>query len=335
MNNSLVISAGHSTTQVAWLSSEGLQISSGEGVNLHHTTPDQATTIIKALVAKLNIGDTTIDRCVLVLPGVSTSADLDDANELLRRIIDGKSVKARRVIDDTIAALIANTGTMNGVVAIAGSGASVFCGGNLRRPPSPACWPYKMDGWGPILGDRGGGTYVGFLLLQRTCQSFDETGEPPAWISSLDDCQFAVEDIQNWFDQLLRDEPIRWRTELAQLAKVVTERLREHPDDEFCKSIVNQAAREIAGTINTAIDFHNAEGLPVICYGGMFFHSDDYFQNVTRSVNSTYDSPVELADYRPIVGGLAVCISESWEPTDTAQIIAFADTSEKLSAIRI
>ncbi len=97
-----------------------------------------------------------------------------------------------RVDEDVAAALVGAFGpeelaSHGGAVLIAGTGANCF-GQNASG------WRVRADGWGPMLGDRGSGFWLGEAAIRAAVAAIDGVGEP----TSLSDAllaHFAVADL--------------------------------------------------------------------------------------------------------------------------------------------
>lgn len=107
----------------------------------------------------------------LSMPGISHPNHLSEAKNLLTAI--PALAKANLVLDDTITGLIAGIGNLKGICAFSGSGSSVFNGNDLVLPPEIAPRPNKIDGYGPLLGDRGSGFKISIELLSKSLNLWD------------------------------------------------------------------------------------------------------------------------------------------------------------------
>lgn len=285
-------------------------------MNLHTLSRQEAADRLGAILEadQIVLGTTAIDSLTFVLPGVASKLDLQDAKTVLE-IAGHAGPPAPAVVDDTVAALLANLCTIEGVCAIAGSGASVFCGHtSLLDIPSPARYPFKFDGWGPLLGDFGGGFTIGMGLLREICRSIDRDCDCPDVFFSLLEKEQAngLEDpakIQGWFDSLIRTDPESWKLRISDLAAVVTGHLREKPDDQICRRLVDYGAEELAHTIAIALEHNNIVKSQVICQGGMFRHCSQFYHALQEHVSGRgFELTFTLAEWHPVLGGLLIAL---------------------------
>ncbi len=144
------------------------------------------------------------------------------------------SLRAERVAV-TSDAVIAHAGALNGqpgVVLIAGTGVvalAIGADGALRT----------ADGWGPWLGDEGGGTWIGAAGLRAALRAHDGRG-PSTVLLAAARARFGA--------------PQRWPTQLndgAALAKFAPDVLGAK-DDTAARAIVQAAADALAATARAA-----------------------------------------------------------------------------------
>jgi len=127
--------------------------------------------------------------------------------------------------------VIAHAGALDGrpgVVLIAGTGVvalAIDAGGGLRT----------ADGWGPRLGDEGGGAWIGTAGLRAALRALDGRGAPTAL---LDAARARFGPPKTWPAQL---------TDAAALASFAPDVLAAE-DDPVASAIVSAAAESLAAT---------------------------------------------------------------------------------------
>lgn len=333
MSIALSIASGHTRSVALLWKSHKLQVATAASLSFHHV--DRATIIqrLKGLRKTLGLGNASLPT-VITLPGVSHPAHITIASELLKAA--GWNPEDCRHIDDTVAGLIAELGTLDGVCAFSGTGASVFVGVGLPVLPSPAVRPYKLDGWGPLLGDRGSGFRLGLGVVRLALKHFDNFGTKPGFYRDFQALEPELEDpanAQNWFDQLLESKSrtrgkqsgLNWNVRIARLAQIVTRRLESLSPEQFDNpgkynldhdtcgliSLLIESAVDMAESINSALSQSEEcsnRAVPVVCHGGNFRFSEHYLRIVSESVRSL-SSRVIRAHRHPVIGGLAVAMS--------------------------
>jgi N-acetylglucosamine kinase-like BadF-type ATPase len=319
MSYCIGISSGHRKTfAVAICSDEVAEFARvDESLNFHNANSQTIVRtlrrIVEELVARLGGSQRELlndpkNRIVLSLPGVSTEENRELGLYFLRTI-GCQDNRVMRVVDETWSGLVAGLLQERGICAFAGSGASVFFGHEGFQLGKP----HKLDGYGVILGDYGGGFRVAVHLLEEIGKTIDAEVKPlPLFAEVYEQLKPDLEKpegLQAWFDSLFtgakRDA---WRQEVAKLAQVVTEAADRETPDPTAKRIIEQAADEMAKTIKTGLRrFGDAcQGLPITCQGGMFRFSKLYFERVQYLVANEEprfpDNEVRKALYHPVVG---------------------------------
>ena len=294
---------------------------------------------------------------LLSLPGVSTTQDLITGEKC---VLDSSwpIAKTRNycIVDDTYAGLVAGALSTQGICAFAGTGASVYMGTpygkNRVFQPIKA---FKLDGYGPMLGDHGSAFRLAMSTLERICREFDFPiiTDPPQegrgihglpklfdelvkQMKTLVHPEFAEWNfLQNWFDALMANRSPDWRFKIADLAKIITP--AADAGDSFAKAMVDDAAKGMADTLGRALtldDFEDMHSVAIFCQGGMFRHSKWYLDRVafwlrdeTKGWGKT--NPVKLSTFRHCVGALLIAVSQNWTVpnTDVVELISTALSS--------
>jgi N-acetylglucosamine kinase-like BadF-type ATPase len=89
-------------------------------------------------------------------------------------IVDHSSSSSVLIYNDAVAALASGTqGRLHGLVVISGTGMICFC----YRDDGCDEGPWRVGGWGPLLGDRGSGFSIGQRVLEAVCEHVDGRGD--------------------------------------------------------------------------------------------------------------------------------------------------------------
>ena len=135
-------------------------------------SPHGATLAEAAIVAAAGplVQEAGLDRIDAVCAGVAGAiAAPDAARDLARRLCDGLPSAEAVVTSDAVTSHAGALGGGPGTVLAAGTGAvaiAVSADGALRR----------TDGWGPWLGDEGGGAWIGLRGLRAALRAGDVRG---------------------------------------------------------------------------------------------------------------------------------------------------------------
>ena len=111
------------------------------------------------------LGDRDIspDAICLGIAGVDRPQDAQAVTEIMRRI----GYKTRTlVVNDALVALVAGAGDQPGVVVVAGTGSIAYGRDAAGRAA-------RAGGWGYLLGDEGGGFWIGRAALSAVVRQFD------------------------------------------------------------------------------------------------------------------------------------------------------------------
>ena len=156
----------------------------GRGVNTTQNTPEQAEAHMReCLDQALPEGITEVGTVYVVLVG--------DA-QVLQRVVRERIPKVGRFVffGEDVSGLLAGSGHRTGILALAGTGADVFHVHGDR--------PYGLVGaLGPIIGDQGGGTWIGLQAVRAVGRAFYGWGEKTMLTQLIDEHFNAKGDIWN------------------------------------------------------------------------------------------------------------------------------------------
>jgi N-acetylglucosamine kinase-like BadF-type ATPase len=204
-----------------------------DGVSRTSGSDDRVAAAVVAVWRSL--GSPEVDRAVLGL----TTAPMDrrEAMMLGRRV--GSAIAAREVwvCDDSVTSHAGALSLGAGVSLIAGTG--VAC---LAVPPSGP--PRMVGGHGYLLGDEGGGFWIGREGLRAALRAREGRG-PETGLTSLAQARFGD----------LAGVPVRVHDDVRAVnavAQFATDVLGAAASDAVAESIVGAAADELAGVVTAA-----------------------------------------------------------------------------------
>ncbi|MBZ6474940.1 N-acetylglucosamine kinase [Streptomyces griseocarneus] len=195
--------------------------------------------------------------CVAVCVGAAGMAMLgDDLRAVLPDALrDALGTDRLALASDAVTAYAGALGQRPGVVVAAGTGL-VALGTDLSAEGG---WR-RADGWGHLLGDCGGGAWIGRAGLEAALRAYDgRTGGSPALLARSE----AVFGPAPRLPGLLYPRPDR----PAVLASFAPEVGRCAPDDPVAAGILRAAARHIAAAAAAACP---AQAADVALTGGLF-----------------------------------------------------------------
>jgi N-acetylglucosamine kinase-like BadF-type ATPase len=241
-----------------------------------------------------------VSRIVVALPGAGRQSDFELACDFVRS--SGWDSELFQILDDTWAGLYEMTLSEKGICAFAGTGASVCVSAKSFTPGDVQ----KVDGWGPVIGDYGSGfqLVVDFFRLYRRrldkgehCALFERILAEHAEITGSDN-------VQMWVDLLFQYDREDWSAQFAKLGRTISAAAELSPlQDPDARDLVVKTARDMAYSINIAVDRFGAEALPLVLQGGLFLTSELYRETVCRNIQS-HRGNILLGHLGPVFGAL-------------------------------
>jgi N-acetylglucosamine kinase len=201
--------------------------------------------------------DISLDGICLGIAGVDRPRDAHAVAAIMRRI----GHKTRTVVvNDALVALVAGAGDQAGVVIVAGTGSIAYGRDSEGRAA-------RAGGWGYLLGDEGGGFWIGRHALSAVVRQFDQRG-PATLLTGLVLQQMHLsapaELVHAIYDHGLQ------RHAIAGLSSVV-HRAAE-AGDAVARDILDRAASELAAAAASVVTRLGMRGdmFPTILAGGIF-----------------------------------------------------------------
>jgi len=299
---------------------------------------DSESCLLGELLNDLGIDDLKLVskkyRVAYVAPNAAHLSDIVNCRSIVERSgIEWNSNCI--VIDSAVASLLANLNSFYGACSFSSSSAAVFCGVKIFRAPLGVSYPLKLDGRAAPLGGFGAGDDIGLKLLQEIYQQYDWFGKEPDIVEAvIREMQVeCVADLANCFERLMFTAPLRWRAKLSDLACLVTASLSENPHDRFCLELIEDAAKQMSDTTRRCLTANDAIGVDVVCQGGMFRHSQHYFDFFKSRIGT--EGTCTIARRRPVLGGLTVALGDNWQPCEEDPVLIierdFPDHYQELS----
>lgn len=232
----------------------------------------------------------------LGMTGLLTLADRPDA---LHSALGGRlGVVTTAVVSDTVTALVGGLGLHPGAVVAAGTGA-VALGTDLA-----ARWD-RVDGWGHLFGDDGGGAWVGAAGLRAAARAHD--GRPGGSDRLLAAGRERFGDPDEW-PRALYPYPDR-AGRLASFVPAVA--AAAGAGDAVAEGILAAAGRELATSLATAARAVDRTGTtPRATWTGGLFAVGDLLTRPFAAAFAELDPTLELVAPRGsgVDGALAIAV---------------------------
>ena len=296
----LGIDAGGTKT-VCFLADERghvLAESHGGGANLQASGELEVEKVLHQVMEEtLDSRDIRPDAICLGIAGVDRPSDAQSVQSIMRRI----GFKTRVVVvNDALVALVAGAGQQAGVVIVAGTG-SIAYGVDASRH---AC---RSGGWGYLLGDEGGGFWIGRAALAAVVRQFDGRG-PATRLTELVLAQMHLatpsELIHAIYDRGLQ------RPLVAGLADVVQQAMLA--GDAVAAHILARAGEELVSAASSVVTRLGMRGdvFPTILAGGIFRAIPALSSDVcTRMAEVAPRSEVKPLEVEPAMGAITLALA--------------------------
>ena len=211
---------------------------------------------------------------VLAMASVGTGGN----RETVRRIAEEiglAAVDSIRVDIDLVAALAGGLGGEPGIALIAGTGSS--CYGRDAFGTT-----VQVGGWGSLLDDVGGATWVGTQAMVAAIRAFDGRGQATILEERVME-RFGLGNMRELLPKV--DAEANVRAARAQLSRLVTVAAAE--GDEVAIKILRVGADALAECVATAhrqLRF-DGEGVPVVVTGGLAENVPEYRMMIHGAVS--------------------------------------------------
>jgi N-acetylglucosamine kinase-like BadF-type ATPase len=298
----LGLDAGGTKTVCLLADGEGRVISSarGPGANLSaHGELEVEKVLHEVMESAMTGRDTRPTAICLGMAGV----DRHDDNAIVRGIMRRIGYKAPTlVVNDALIALVAGAGEGPGIVLIAGTG-SICYGRNAVGEAA------RAGGWGYVLGDEGGGYWIGRQTLTAVLRHKDGRGPATSLTPRVLE-HFDIHDPSELVKEVYLRDPRR-RT-VAALGEAVQAAALE--GDVVAKQILTQAADELslaAGSVAARLGLRG-ERFPFVLSGSILRLLELLRENVTRRLMEVAPrSEPRMLDIEPAMGAVHLALAEA------------------------
>ncbi|MCZ7540948.1 MAG: hypothetical protein M5U29_13790 [Anaerolineae bacterium] len=212
----------------------------------------------------------------------------------LRQVVTAVTPHARLALSaDYEIALAGALGKRCGVLVLAGTGSLAY-GVNARGEAALG------GGWGYLLGDEGGGYWIGMEGLRAVARALDGRGP----ITPLTTAVLSALGLSNRSDLIrwLYDDPGGHTRELAELARLMLEQAASDPE---AAAIVQRAADELAQVAGTVIRRLNMESPEFAFAGGLLSEPNPLTEALCRALRLP---AVPVARYPPVIGAALLAL---------------------------
>ena len=301
----LGIDAGGTKTVCLLADAEGRIVSAarGGGANLQAAGELELEKVLHAVMEDA-LGERDLQPAAICLgiAGVDREADAAAVRGIMRRI----GFKARTlVVNDALIALAAGAGDEPGIVIVAGTG-SISYGRDAKGRAA------RSGGWGYVLGDEGGGFWIGRAALHAVVREFDGRGPR----TTLTDRVLAAMHLDRPTDLIhaVYAGGLH-RYAIADIAPVVHQ--AADAGDAVAADIVSRAGVELAAAATSVITRLEMRGeqFPTLLAGGVFRGVPALARHVaSRLAEVAPRSDVRLLDAEPATGAVRLAIAAARGP---------------------
>ena len=218
------------------------------------------------------LGDIDQSDVLGVYVGIS-GGGLEKNKARYRAMLDDflSNVKNRANGSDAVNALSSGIGPGDGIIAIAGTGSSVFARNNGEM--------YQVGGWGYLLGDEGSGYDLGRRALTASLKELDGRGQKTV-LSAMCEKKAGCP-LRELVAQLYRTDS---KLVIASYARILME-AAEQGDAAALKEL-HEAADDMAYAIQTAAGKCRRRG---VVMGGSVWKNALYRRLVSEKLGSSYE----------------------------------------------
>lgn len=233
----------------------------------------------------------------LGIAGVDRPEDAEAVRGIMRRI--GFKTPTL-VVNDALVALVAGAGDDPAVVVVAGTG-SIAYGRNAAGRAA------RAGGWGYLLGDEGGGFWIGRAALSAVVRQFDGRG-PVTVLTEMILSHMRLDSPTQLIHEIYyRDLHRHAIAGLAALVQRATD-----AGDAVASQILTRAGSELAAAAASVIERLRMRGelFPVILAGGIFRGVPWLTNDVTTRLSEVAPrAEAHLLDVEPAVGAVRLAVA--------------------------
>ena len=270
----------------------------GSGANLQSAGELEVEKVLhQVMEAALAQHDVRPAATCLGIAGVDRPGDAEAVRGIMRRI----GFKTRTlVVNDALVALVAGAGDEPGVVVVAGTG-SIAYGRNAAGQAA------RAGGWGYLLGDEGGGFWIGRAALSAVVRQFDGRGPATLLTGMVLQHMHLASPTELIHEIYYRDLQRHTIAGLAALVQDATD-----AGDAVAAQILVRAGGELAAAAASVITRlgMRGEAFPIVLAGGIFRGVPWLMGDVaSRLADVAPRSAVRLLDVEPAVGAVRLALA--------------------------
>jgi N-acetylglucosamine kinase-like BadF-type ATPase len=236
----LGIDAGATKTECLLANEKGQILSKarGPGGNFQLYDEEEVEFVLDDLITRALAGYRgPVDALCVGMAGAGRERDYRAMQRILRRL---RRARRNLVTNDALIALVAGTGERYGVVLIVGTGATAY---GINRKGETA----RAGGWGHLLGDEGGGYWMGLRALQAIVRAHDGRAKATSLKQSVL-ARLGIDDTESLVHRVYREFA---REEIAALAPLV--QTAADLGDAAAQAIIDDATREFMRSVESVI----------------------------------------------------------------------------------
>lgn len=253
------IDAGQTRCRLAVHSGHAIR-ATGTGPGFHYTTGQDPVDGIMAGVEAAwrdagapTPGPSTV--CLGMTGPCGSGEGIDRLASAVRELMG--PVPLVRITGDHVTSYVGALGLESGVALAAGTGVialAVSEDGGLSR----------AGGWGYLLGDEGGGFWIGRRAIEAALRAIDRRGPPTSLVDAL---------RANFGDPAQLHRTIYMRTDMVAVVAGFSRATADAAEagDAVAQAIWTEAAQELAATCVAAAEkaFGTGDTFPIACIGGL------------------------------------------------------------------
>lgn len=222
-----------------------------------------------------------------------------DATLSLAKRVSDHFCAPTAVLNDGLLAHLGAFGGGPGTVLITGTGAIAF---SLDSHGLPR----QVDGWGPLLGDDGGGRWIGQEGIRSALRGYDGRAGSTSLTQAAERLAGDLRALPLWVSG-----SGQYARQLASFAPIVLQHAQD--GDQVAASIVGLAAEHLAGTVRAA----NKPIQPVCIVGGLLDHA--YFRRTLLTAFARHGISVVNPIGTPLDGAARIATTSTY-PHETRTI---------------
>ncbi|MBS1518357.1 MAG: hypothetical protein JSS91_09760 [Bacteroidetes bacterium] len=226
---------------------------------------DKVSAIIRKAVSGKGL---KLKNCLGICIGIAGAREKKDRNKLRKLFIRNLSVRNTLISTDALTALYGAFEGRNGIILISGTG-SVLYGlydGRIIR----------VGGWGRVIGDEGGGYWIGKKALNALAKEFD-TAEIIKKESSLSreiNSEFGINRMN------LNDMVFKNNFGIQKIAPLVLKLAEE--GSTVCSNIISEAAGDLIYHVKTFLKIAEPEEVIDISFIGSLVENDNILSRTLK-----------------------------------------------------